>query len=141
MTPEASIVLAAAALVFSTFAVAARMYIMRVREMKDRRIHPQAVALSADRSARLTDTRASDNYNHLFELPVLFYALCAIALALDHVPAWLALGAWLFVASRVVHSVIQCTSNRVMHRLVAFAFGLVVLFGVWIGFVWTWLAR
>jgi hypothetical protein len=141
MLPSQSLVLACAALLFLTFAVAARMYVMRVGEMKAARIHPQAVALSAEKSARLKDTRASDNYNHLFELPVLFYALCAIALAVDHVPAWLAGGAWLFVASRVVHSLIQCTTNRVMHRLAAFAFGLVLLFGLWIGFVWTWLAR
>ena len=141
MSSSDSLLLACAALVALTFAVAARMYIMRVREMKAARIHPQAVALSAEKNARLKDTRASDNYNHLFELPVLFYALCAIALAVDHVPAWLAAGAWGFVLSRVVHSLIQCTSNRVMHRLVAFLAGLAVLFGLWIGFVWTWLAR
>ena len=132
-----SLVLAAATLVLLTFAVAVRMYVMRVREMKMERIHPQAVALSAEKTARLKDTRASDNYNHLFELPVLFYALCAIALAIERVPGWLAIGAWVFVASRIVHSLIQCTTNRVMHRLAAFAFGLVVLFGLWVGFAWT----
>jgi len=72
---------------------------------------------------------------------VLFYALCAIALAVGHVPAWLAIGAWVFVASRAVHSLIQCTTNRVIHRLTAFVIGLVVLFGLWAGFVTTWLAR
>jgi hypothetical protein len=135
------LLLACFALVMLTFAVALRMYVMRVREMKAARIHPQAVALSADKSARLKDTRASDNYNHLFELPVLFYALCALALAVDHVPGWLALGAWVFVGSRIVHSLIQCTSNRVLHRLTAFLAGLVVLFGLWIGFIVSWWVR
>lgn len=141
MSSTVSLVLACSSLVFLTFAVALRMYLMRLREMKAERIHPQQVALSAEKSARLKDTRASDNYNHLFELPVLFYALCAVALAVDHVPATLAVGAWIFVASRVVHSLIQCTSNRVMHRLTAFLFGVVTLFVMWAGFLWSYLAR
>ena len=139
MNPSQSLVLSAAAVAFLTFAVSVRMYLMRVREMKARRIHPQSVALSTEKSQRLQDTRASDNYNHLFELPVLFYALVAIALAVDHVPAFLVVAAWLFAASRLVHSLIQCTYNKVMHRLAAFLLGLLILLLMWGGFVWSYL--
>lgn len=140
MTSTQSLVLAASSIAFLTFAVSVRMYLMRVREMKAGRIHPQSVALSAEKNQRLKDTRAADNFNHLFELPVLFYALIAIALAVDHVPAFLAAGAWVFAVSRWVHSAIQCTYNKVMHRFSVFIFGLLTLLVLWLGFVWSYLS-
>jgi hypothetical protein len=99
------------------------------------------VALSGERSAKLTDTRASDNYNHLFELPVLFYALCGLAVASGHIPAWLPAAAWLFVATRVAHSLIQCSYNRVMHRFAVFVAGYGLLLAMWLGFGGSYLTR
>jgi hypothetical protein len=122
-------------MVVLTFVVGLRMLSMRIAEMNRRRIHPQAVALSGQRSKILEDTRASDNFNHLFELPVLFYALCIAALATGHMPGWLVAGAWLFVGSRVAHSVIQCSYNKVMHRFAVFIAGFLLLVALWLGFV------
>ena len=99
--------------------------------MMARRIHPQSVALSGQRTERLQDSRASDNYNNLFELPVLFYLLCAVAIGTVHVPAWLPALAWLFVLTRIAHSFIQCTYNKVMHRFAAFLGGVFLLMAMW----------
>jgi len=52
MNTERWLLLAAAALVLLTFAVAVLVYVMRVREMTAARIHPQAVALHPDRPQR-----------------------------------------------------------------------------------------
>jgi len=134
MTPTQSLIAACTALVLLTFVVGGRLLQVRVAEMKRKRIHPQAVALSAQRKEQLEDTRASDNYNHLFEVPVLFYALCAVAIGAGNPPAWLAVTAWLFVALRVVHSVIQCTYNKVMHRLYVFLAGLFLVVGMWVAY-------
>jgi len=57
------------------------MFYFRIREIRIRKIAPQTIALSTQRSERLQDSRASDNYNHLFELPILFYALCLLAIS------------------------------------------------------------
>ena len=140
MAPQQHLVAACAALALLTFLVGLRMLAVRVAEMRARRIHPQAVALSAQRAQRLDDSRASDNYNHLFELPVLFYALCAIALATTHVPGWLPAAAWLFVGLRIVHSAIQCSYNRVMHRFAVFLAGFALLGAMWAGFALPYLA-
>ena len=43
--------------------------------------------------------------------------------------------AWLYVALRVVHSLIHCTYNKVYHRLAVFLPGFGLLVGMWIGFV------
>lgn len=134
MTPQQHLIAACAALALLTFVVGLRLFFVRVREMLTRRIHPQTVALTSQRSAKLEDARASDNYNHLFELPVLFYVLCLAALATGHIPAWLPALAWAFVALRVLHSAIQCTYNKVMHRFPVFLMGFFLLGGMWVAY-------
>lgn len=135
MTPTQMLVLACASQALLTLTVCMAMLIHRVMLMKKIRLHPQAVALSADRLKHYKDTRLSDNYNHLFELPVLFYVLCLVAIICQHVPHWLVVMAWGFVISRIIHSVIQCTYNRVIHRFSVFTLGLLLLITMWLGFV------
>ena len=124
-------VLPAAAMALLVLAVWMRLFFTRIPEMKRERIHPQAIALSTQAAAKLRDTRAADNFRNLFELPVLFYAALLFGgwLALDS-PAFLVL-AWLFVALRVVHSVIHCGYNKVMHRFYVYAAGGWVLWAMW----------
>ena len=125
------ILLPALAMAGLTFVVWWRMYLIRIAEMKRERIHPQAVATSAQMAARLVDTRAADNFRNLFELPVLFYmALATAALSGQVGVATLAL-AWAFVVLRVVHSGIQCTYNKVIHRFYAYLAGGLVLWMLW----------
>ncbi|MFD2453741.1 MAPEG family protein [Ideonella paludis] len=96
---------------------------------------PQAAATRAQMSERLQDTQAADNFQNLFETPVLFYALCAMAMAQQRMPDWLVAGAWAYVSLRVVHTLIHCTYNRVMHRLAAFLASFVLLVILWAAWV------
>ena len=132
-----SLVSACLALVILTAAVGARLLYCRVREMRRKRIHPQAAATSVQVAARLEDVQAADNFRNLFEVPVLFYALCAVAIATAHVPPWLVSGAWSYVALRLLHSTIHCTYNKVMHRLGAFLASFALLVGLWVAFFLT----
>ena len=140
MSPTQHLFAACLAMVALTFVVGLHMFRIRVGEMMARRIHPQSVALSGQRAQRLVDSRASDNFNHLFEVPVLFYLLCAVAIGSGHIPAWLPALAWLFVLSRVVHSAIQCTYNRVMHRLAVFLGSVLLLLVMWAMYAGSFLA-
>lgn len=141
MSPVQHLVAACSALVALTLLVGLRMLYVRIREMRARRIHPQSVALTAQRAQKLDDSRASDNYNHLFELPVLFYVLCALAIASGHIPGLLPTLAWLFVATRVVHSLIQCSYNKVLHRFAVFLAGFFVVATMWAVFALSFLGR
>jgi len=70
---------------------------------------------------------AAENYNHQFEMPVLFYVLSLLAL-LTGFGGELSLAlAWIYVALRVIHSVIQCSYNNVMQRFFVFAISAIVL--------------
>jgi hypothetical protein len=125
------ILLPALVMVALTFLVWCRMYFVRIGQIRRERIPPQAVASSVQAAARLTDTRASDNFRNLFELPVLFY-LAVVVIALSGTASRSALAlAWLFVALRVVHSVIHCSYNRVMHRFPVHFSSTLVLWGLW----------
>lgn len=114
-----------------TFVVWCRLYVVRIGQMRRERIHPQSVATSVQAAARLTDSRAADNFRNLFELPVLFYlALVVAATTHQATPEVLAL-AWLFVALRIAHSAIQCTYNKVMHRFLVYVAGAATLWALW----------
>ncbi|MFT3806220.1 MAPEG family protein [Arenimonas sp.] len=108
-----------------------RLYQTRIGEMKRRRIHPQSVASNAEMTAKIDDARASDNFRNLFELPVLFYAGCLLALATRQESGTLLALAWTFVALRYLHSFIHCTYNKVMHRFQVYVLGGICLFGFW----------
>jgi hypothetical protein len=122
------------ALVLLTFVVGARLLFTRVQEMRQKRIHPQAASTSVKMAARLENVQAADNFRNLFEVPVLFYALGAVALATHQVPSWLVVGAWGFVALRAAHSFIHCTYNKVMHRLAVFLASFALLVALWVAF-------
>src|SRR5512132_2273848 len=126
-----AMLLPAVAMVALTIAVWLRMYMARVAEMKRERIHPQSVATSPQMAARLSDTRAADNFRNLFELPVLFYLALVVLAITGYVTTTALVLAWLFVALRVLHSAIQCTYNRVYHRFYVYLGGSLVLWALW----------
>jgi hypothetical protein len=68
-----------------------------------------------------------DNYSHLMEQPTVFYAVAlALAMAGDGSGFTLVL-AWVYVALRVVHSLIQVLINKVMIRFSVFTLSSLVL--------------
>ncbi|HZH43103.1 MAG TPA: MAPEG family protein [Lysobacter sp.] len=126
-----AIFLPALAMAGLTFVVWWAMFFQRVGQMRRERIHPQAVATSTQAAARLTQSNRADNFRNLFELPVLFYLALVVAHVTAQVDA-LTLGlAWAFVALRVLHSAIQCTYNKVMHRFYAYVAGGLALWTLW----------
>jgi hypothetical protein len=115
------------AMVALTLLVWVRLYAVRIPEMKRSRIDPQRLAGSADKGL-LKDTRASDNFINLFEVPVLFYVLVLATMLAGVNDAMLLALAWAFVALRALHSAIQCSYNRVMHRFTVYALATLSLF-------------
>ena len=135
------LIAACLAMVLLTFAVGILMLFTRVQEMRTKRVHPQAASTSLKMAARLENVQAADNFRNLFEVPVLFYALVAVAIATGFVPDWLVGCAWVFVVLRVVHSLIHCTYNKVYHRLAAFAVGFMLLTGMWIVYLFLLVSK
>lgn len=130
MTTSA-ILLPACAMAGLTFVTWIRLYHERIGEIRGRRIDPQALASARAAGEILQQTRAADHLRNLFELPVLFYALCALLAAADMVSPGFVVLAWLFVAARCVHAFIHLSYNRVTHRFLAYVGGGAILFAGW----------
>ena len=124
------------AMVALTFVVWCYMYFKRLRFIRAEGVDPQSVATRALGATRLAPVSApSDNLNNLFELPVLFYVLILLLVVTNTASAGFVAAAWLYVALRVLHSLIHCTYNRVLHRFAAYAASSIVLWGMWGVFV------
>ncbi len=120
-----------------TFIVMIIMYRKRVTEMKTKRIHPQRTKTRSKTLGVLTDSEtAANNYTNLFESPVLFYTAILLTLILMLQDTILVILAWTYVGSRVMHSFIHITYNRVMHRFMVFLFSSFVLFAIWVRLGW-----
>ena len=70
------------------------------------------------------------NYIHLMEQPTLFYAVCLTLAVLGQgggVNAWLA---WAYAGLRVLHSLVQATTNVIRFRFLLFALSSTALIGL-----------
>ena len=77
-----------------------------------------------------TVSLASHNLKNLFELPVLFYAVCLYLFVSDSVDRFYLAAAWWFFAFRIPHSLIHCTYNKVEHRFAAYMFAAIALWAM-----------
>jgi hypothetical protein len=79
-------------------------------------------------------TQISNCYANQFELPLLFYALIALALPLRKVDLVLVLLSWVFVVTRFAHAGVFVSSNDLGRRSVAWFAGALVLLAMWVYF-------
>lgn len=115
---------------FLTFVVWLVMYALRFRYMAANKITPQRIATPEAVATLLPEwvNRPSDNLQNLFEMPVLFYVVCAIAIFIQANDTALIVMAWGFVVLRVIHSLIHCTVNLVSVRFLAYFLSSILLF-------------
>jgi hypothetical protein len=120
-----------------TFIVMLVMYLRRIAEMKTKRVHPQRTKTRSSVQGVLTDSEsAADNLSNLFESPVLFYTAILVTLMLMVQDPVVVTLAWIYVASRYIHSFIHITYNRVMHRFSVFIFSSFTLLAIWVRLGW-----
>lgn len=74
------------------------------------------------------------NLSNLFELPVLFFLYCVLMIILERTDPTAVMGAWAFVATRILHSGIHITNNHVTARFIAFLAGWALMAALWIRF-------
>jgi hypothetical protein len=77
------------------------------------------------------EKKVSNAFDNQFQLPVLFYVGCVVAMFVG--PTWFDLVlAWAFVVTRYIHAVIHVTDNHVIRRFWAYASGLAILTLFWL---------
>ena len=105
------------------------MFIQRVRYAQSHRIDIEKFKTPADVQALIPgeDSSASNNFKNLFELPVIFYAVCLYLMLAQQVDSFYVNCAWVFVVLRLVHSLIHCSYNKVSHRFMVYLLSAIAL--------------
>ncbi|HTQ98869.1 MAG TPA: MAPEG family protein [Candidatus Acidoferrum sp.] len=115
-----------------TFLVLIQIPIRRFRAGFQRRV--SADDFKYGESARVPGDVSLPNRNlmNLLEVPVIFYFVCVLYYVThQHLGGFVFL-AWLYVALRVMHSLIHLSYNHVRHRLLPFAASNAVVITLWL---------
>ncbi|MFO1390386.1 MAPEG family protein [Cellvibrio sp.] len=126
------------AMIVLTFVIAIYMLSLRVSAVRSGRVKLSAFRLNNEDTMSPRMLQVARNYSNLFEMPVLFYAAGAVTLALNLNSIAISILAWLFVVSRIVHSLIHITSNNVIRRMQAFMAGNLCILLIWMLIVWDY---
>lgn len=105
------------------------MYYLRLTFFMKENIDPQAVATTRQ-MLEIVPSRVnapSDNLINLFELPVLFYAVCLYLYLTVQVDKVYFVLACVFLIFRVGHSIVHCSYNKVMQRFILYILSSVAL--------------
>lgn len=104
------------------------MYSKRLPFIRRNRFNPDEI--SPDEFNRLSPVEVrnpSDNLKNLFEIPVIFYALCLYLYVTEQVDTSYVAAAWVFFGFRAAHSAVHCLTNRVMLRFGLYAVSTLAL--------------
>ena len=110
------------------------MFIQRVGYAQGHGIDIEEFKTPGDTASLIpgSHSSASNNFKNLFEMPVVFYAICVYLTVFGGVDDVHVACAWVFLGFRVLHSLVHCSYNRVIHRFVAYAASSIVLLLIWI---------
>lgn len=80
-------------------------------------------------------TKTTRCFNNMFEIPVLFYIVCTLYIALGIESYAATVIAWLFVIFRCAQAYIHITYNHVRHRMLTFGASVLCVFSLWVNLV------
>ena len=114
-----------------TVAVWVFMFARRIPFINSLDIESNALT-SAELTSRspVSVSNPSDNLKNLFEMPVLFYALCGYLFVTNTVDAVYVWCAWGFLAFRILHSIVHCLTMQVMLRFLLYLISCLCLFAM-----------
>lgn len=120
------------AMIFWIFVVGVILAWRRKAAFTSGAVRPDEVSVSTERypvPARL----AAANFTNQFESPVIFFAVVMVAMETGATGYAMALLAWLYVATRVVHTLIHVGPNNLPLRGAVYGIGCIALFCMWLG--------
>jgi len=107
------------------------MYAVRIPAMQKAKVNPDSLVddpdMSLDKALPVKAQWPAHNYNHLHEAPTVFYATCLVLALIGQGGGYSIPVAWTYVGLRVIHSLWQATTNRVMVRFSLFALSSIAL--------------
>lgn len=114
-----------------TIVVYVALGVAKSRAAKAQAVDRERAALHADAWPESV-LKINNNLRNQFEVPVLFYVVCFVLVAVGTTGALVQVLAWLFVACRAVHAWIHTRSNYVPARRRVFMAGVVIVLVLWL---------
>ena len=120
-----------ASMMLLTLVVWVVMFVKRVGYMQAHNVDVEQMKTPADTQALVPGDASApaNNLRNMTELPVVFYVAALYLTVFGQVDSLHVTCAWVFVGFRVLHSLIHCSYNRVMHRFLAY---LVSSLALWV---------
>lgn len=120
-----------ASMLVLTLVIWVLLFVSRMKYLTANKVDAEKLKTPADVQAIIPGdvSAAANNFKNLFEMPVVFYVTCFYLTLYGQVDSLHVSCAWVFVAGRIVHSLIHCSYNRVMHRFLVY---LISSLAVWV---------
>ncbi|HIO97439.1 MAG TPA: hypothetical protein EYG71_05875 [Leucothrix sp.] len=132
MSDKSLLLLPLLGMIFLTFGVGIWTLKLRYRAVLEDGLNPHYFRLY--RGGKLPDylAKVTQHFDNLFEMPLFFYIGIILILVLDIVDSVYILMAWGFFITRLIHTTIHTTYNKVAHRRNIFIFSTLILILLWI---------
>ena len=118
-----------------TFMVVFGVGASRLISVRRRQVNPKLYKLMSGYEAPDYVQKLTRNLSNLLEIPILFYVLGVLLIALQIEDSTMVDLAWLFVGLRFVHTGIHITYNHTIHRFMVFVTSALTLLAMWIKFI------
>jgi len=125
-----TIVLITLTFIVSIALVSYRFYLVRTAQ-----VHPGYFKLNKGGKPPKRHDALHDNYNNLFQVPILYYSAVVLAISTQHINETLVIAAWAFVCLRIIHTLVHVIYNNILHRLTVFFLAYVAVGVMWIRLV------
>lgn len=105
----------------------------RFAAVRQGKANPQKIAISTDAYPAFA-LKPANNLNNQFQVPVVWYACIALLLVTQKADMVAVVLSWLFVVSRILHSLEHITRNNLLWRMPLFLLGLLLVVAMWVWF-------
>ena len=115
-------------LILGTLVFTAMMGITRLKTARSGAVDYRIFKLYLNRQ-NMPDTmlKMNNHYDNLMTMPILFYLIVTMIYVTHNVDSAFIIMAWIYVATRLVHSFIHLGQNHPLKRFFAFGIGVIVL--------------
>ena len=122
-------------LVMLTFVIIFAVGASRLIAVRKRQVNPKLYKLMSGYEAPDYVQQFTRNLSNLLEVPILFYLLGVLLIAMQIEDSTMVTMAWVFVALRFFHTAIHITYNHIIHRFMVFVASALTLLAMWIKFI------
>ncbi len=132
MSLQAALLLPMIGMIFLTFGIMTWMLKLRYRTVLQGGLNPRYFRLY--KGAKLPEylVKVTQHFDNLLEIPVFFYVAILLLVALKIFDPFYVALSWTFFLTRLLHTYIHTTNNKVKHRKNVFIVSTLVLMALWV---------